>query len=949
LTQKQIALPRTSFGLLFALLFSCASLHAQDSAPILPKDLSQPIPFDSTVLTGKLPNGLTYYVRKNAKPEHRAELRLAVNVGSMQEDDDQRGLAHLIEHMAFDGTAHFEKAQLINYLESIGMRFGPDINASTSFDETVFQLDIPTDSSAILSNGLLILEDWAHSVSLDDDKIDKEKGVVLEEWRLGRGADARMRDKEYPFLFKDSRYAERVPIGTYESLTHFTHAALKRFYHDWYRPELMAVIAVGDFDPAKIRDSIVSHFGKIPTSASPRKREVYYVPGHADPYFVVATDSEAGGSSVGVYYEHPTEPESRHEDYRRQLVEGMFTGMLNDRFDELARKPDPPFINGGGSEGELVRTRSTFVVEASTKDSGITTGLGTLLRESKRAEVHGFTQSELDRQKDNYMRSIESAYAERDKTESENYAEEYVRVFLNGEPSPGIAYEYAMYKSYIPSITLEEVNKVAARFITDSNRVVTVDGPKKASAGIPSIDQIKAVFASADTAGTNAYVDSVGSGPLVDPMPTPGSITQEGERKEISVTELRLSNGARIILKPTDFKNDEIVMSAFSEGGTSLLADSDIIPAATATAIVDQGGLGNFNLLTLQKKLAGTIAGATPHISELEQGFSGSSSVKDLETMFQLVYLYFTAPRKDSSAFLSYKQRLYGILQNRNDRPEAAYSDTISVTMSQHNPRSRPWSMAMLNELNLDKSYRIYRDRFADAGEFTFLFVGSFTMDQIKPLLAKYIAPLPSAHRNEHWRDLGISPPKGVIEKEVDRGVEPKSEISLIFTGPFAWSPEHRYAMSSMGDVLSIKLREALREDKGGTYDVSVNPGTAEYPQSRYTLSISFGCDPARLAELTQLAFAVIDSVKRFGVDSLTLAKVKEQQRREREVGLKENGFWLSYLEYYYDHGEDPGQILKLEDRMKLLNSQFIQDAANQYIDMKNYVKVVLLPETKSK
>ncbi|HLX11336.1 MAG TPA: insulinase family protein [Bacteroidota bacterium] len=903
-----------------------------------------PLPFDSAVVKGKLPNGLTYYIRKNGKPEHRAELRLVVNAGSVLEDEDQRGLAHVLEHTAFRGTARFPKKQLINFLESVGMRFGPDVNAYTDFDETVFMLQVPTDTAAILEKGIEILADWSHAISFDPTSVDTERNVVIEEWRLGRGAGARMRDKIFPVLFKDSRYAVRLPIGDVNTLRTFKLETLKRFYQRWYRPDLMAVIVVGDCDPKTVQDLITREFSPISNPPTPADRVYYPVPDHREPLYTIATDSEATISQVTVYTKHSVRDQSTEGAYRRSLIENLYSSMFNQRLGELARKSDPPYVYGFTGNEQLVRTKESYFLQSAVKDSGIERGLQTLLTEAARVRKYGFSASELDRIKNDMLRSVESAFLERDKTESENYADEYIRNFLQGEPSSGIAYEFGLYKKLIPSITLEDVNGVSSEWITDSNRVVAVTAPSKKTTAIPTIGELRSIFESVNTAEITPYVDTVSAAPLVENLPSPGTLVKTNERPTLGVSEWLLSNGIRVILKPTDFKNDEVTFSAFSPGGTSTAADSDFIAASTATTIVEQGGIASFDLVTLEKKLSGKLVNVSPSIDELDEGMSGSSSVKDLETMFQLIYLYFTAPREDSSAFLSLKSRFKGVLENRSADPRSAFGDTVEVTLAQHHPRREPWSVETIDKLNLHRSYEIYKQLFADAGNFTFVFVGSFKSDQIKPFILQYLGSLPNLHSNRMWKDIGVRPPKGIIEKSVFRGAEPKSEVRIIFSGPLQHPAKSRYGISALAEVLRIKLREAMREDKGATYYVSVSPQPEQKPDSEYTFTISFGCAPEKVDDLTKTAFSQIDSVKKFGVGDLYITKVKEAERRERETSLKENGFWLNHLRFYYSNDEDPEQMLNFDKLVASLSSDGIKQWANKYLDMNNYIHAALYP-----
>ena len=914
---------------------------AADSAP----PLSTPLPADPLVRTGRLPNGLRYWVRRNGKPEGRAELRLVVDAGSVLEDDDQRGLAHFVEHMAFNGTAHFAKQELVHYLESIGMRFGADLNASTGFDETVYMLMVPTDTAATLERGLDILEDWAHAVTFDSTEIEKERGVVIEEWRGGQGAGARMRDKQLPILFRGSRYAVRLPIGDRQVLETFDPRALRRFYADWYRPDLMGVVAVGDFDPARVEQLIVRHFGPLRNPPGERPRPEAPVPPNRETLVAIATDPEATGTSVSVVWKQPDRDTRTVGDYRRGLVEALYNRMLDNRLDEIVQRPDAPFIGASSSLGGFVRNSSAYEMGAAVRDGGVLRGLQALLTEAARVERFGFTPTELEREKREMLRGIERAYAEREKTVSAAYAGEYVSSFLEDEPSPGVAYEYMLYRTLLPGIGLPEVNRLAREWLVDTNRVVLVNAPDKPGS-VPSEAALLAVFDSIGRQPLTAYTDSVGAGPLVERTPPPAAVTSTRRIPELGVTEWRLANGVRVIAKPTDFKADEVLMTAYSPGGTSLAADSTFIAASTAALVVSAGGVGRFGRVELEKALAGQAVRVGPFVSDREEGFSGSASPRDLETLLQLVYLYVTAPRQDSAAYAALMQRLRASIANRGLSPNAAFSDTLQVTLAQHNPRARPLTPALLDEMNLGTSYRFFRDRFADAGDFTFVFVGSFTPDTLLPLVQRWLGALPAHGRVDRPRDIVIAPPTGVVTRTVVRGAEPKSRTALVFTGPARFDRQTRYVLSSLADVMEIELRESLREELGGTYSVDVSAGLDRDPRPQYSLSIDFGSAPERADELTRAVFAVIDSLRRTGPAATDVAKVAEAQRRDRETAIKQNGYWLGQLAGSDRYGWDPRQILTGETLINSLSAPMLRDAARKYLRTDNYVRVTLVPET---
>ncbi len=654
---------RAAFGLIAALAVLPLAGHgraaeAPQTAPAagqaaLPgtAPLAATIPMNPQVTAGTLPNGLHYFIRANKKPEDRAELRLVVNAGSVLEAADQRGLAHFVEHMAFNGTEHFPKQELESFLESIGMRFGQDLNAYTSFDETVYMLQVPTDKPEVLSKAFQVLEDWAHNVTFDADEVVKERGVITEEWRLGRGADARMRDKQFPILLAGSRYADRLPIGDMDVVQHATKAQVTKFYDDWYRPDLMSVIAVGDFDAAAIERIVKTDFTPIAEPASPKPRPTYDVPDHPGTRYAIATDKEAAGTSVTVYHLSPAPDQTTVGAYRQQIVEGLFGSMLSARYTEIAQKPDAPFLGAGASRGSFVRTEDASSLGAAVKDGGVEQGLDALFTEAARVARFGFTASELDRQKQRLMSSIDHAVAEKDNADSGDLADELVRHATDREPAPGIVYESGLYHRFLPQITLAEVNALAKDWVPDDNRVVVVSAPEKAGVAVPDEKQLAAVMDEASTKDLTPYVDTVDAQPLVPDAPTPGTVVKASPANTYGITEWTLSNGVHVVLKPTTFKADDIEFRASSPGGLSLASDADYIAARTASIVVPAGGLGTFSAIDLRKALAGKVAGVRVGFTDTDDTLSGNASKKDLETMFQLIYLTFTAPRADPAMF----------------------------------------------------------------------------------------------------------------------------------------------------------------------------------------------------------------------------------------------------------------------------------------------------------
>ena len=922
-----------------------SSLGAQDSARTgPPPKLSAPLPVDPAITTGVLANGLHYYIRVNHRPEKRAELRLVVNAGSVLEDSSQRGLAHMVEHMAFSGTTHFRKQELVDYLESTGVRFGADLNASTSFDETIYKLTVPTDSAKLFDKGFQILADWSRGLTFDSTELARERNVVIEEWRLGRGASARMRDKQFPIVFSGSRYAQRIPIGDKHTLETAPRAQVKRFYDDWYRPDLMAVVAVGDFDKVKVERMIRAQFASWSAKKVKRPRALFPVPDHDSTLVTIATDSEATRSTVAVYYLQPLQPQKTVGDFRQEMLGSLYNDMLNARLQEIAQRPGAPFIGAFSNQGRLIRSKDVYVLTALVPDSGVETGLRAAVTEGERVAQHGFTATELDRAKREMLRGMESAYAERDKTPSASFVSEYEGAFLEHTATASIAQQYTLYQQLMPGIQLAEVNSLAHKWLSNRSRVIVVNAPQKAAAALPSAQALRAVLDSAAHVPVAAYTDSVSTAPLVPTLPTAGKIVSSSRIASVGVTEWKLSNGARVLVKPTDFRDDELLFRAYGPGGTSVVSDSDYLDATIATAAVDAGGIGTFNATSLQKALAGKSVQVGEYIGAIQQGVSGGGSPKDLETMMQLIFLTFTAPRADSAAFEAYRNKIEVLLANRAASPSAAFADTLDLTLSQHHVRAKPPSAQDMEYVRLHHAISIYKQRFADASNFTFVFVGTIDTTKLKPLVEQYIASLPATHAGEKWKDVGMSYPAGVITREVKRGMEPKAQTAIVFTGPFDFTWENVQQISALSDLLEIKLRERLRQDLGGTYGVGVSASPAHYPKESYALRIDFGSAPERAGELQKAVFAEIDSVKTNGVSEKDLQKIRETDLRERETSLRQNRTWLNLLASYDVNSWDPSLILKYDDNVRALSSASLQAAARKYFDMSRYVVVQLLP-----
>jgi zinc protease len=907
---------------------------------------SDPMPVDAAISQGQLPNGLRYYVRSNKKPEKRAELRLVVKAGSILEDDDQQGLAHVAEHMAFNGTKNFPKHEVVSFLESLGMRFGADINASTSFDETIYTLTVPTDKPGVLERALLILDDWARNVTFDPAEIDKERGVVMEEWRLRRGAGARMQERILPILLKGSRYAERVPIGKTEVLQNFKHERLKQFYADWYRPDLMAVVAVGDFDQAAVERLVKAQFASMPKPATPRPRPTYDVPDRIGTSYAVMTDKELTTTSVSVDHLVPTRPYGTVGVYRQRLVDRVFGSMLSARLAEIAQKPEAPFISAFAGRGAFIgRTKDSASLGALVKDGGVERGLAAVLDEAHRVAQFGFTATELDRQRQTILRGRERALAEKENVQAASRANEYVRNFLNGETLPSLDDEYALVARFVPEITLDEVNRMAKDWFPETNRLVVVSAPEKAGVAVPDEAALAAVFKDAPGRDLTAYVDRVAGTVLMETPPPPASIVKETKKEAIGITEWELSNGVKVVFKPTTFKQDEIVFRAVSPGGHSLASDADFIPASTATAAVTAGGLGTFSSADLRRVLTGKIAIASPFIGELEEGMSGTASPKDVETLFQLIHMRFTQPRADPTIFSAQTAQMKTLMANQSNTPGYAFSVALLEIVGQNHPRRRVPTAATIDQWNLEKSMAFYKDRFADASDFTFVFVGNLDLAVMKPLVERYIATLPSIRRKETWKDVGHRLPTGVITKSVAKGIEPKSQAAILFSGPFEYTQEQRMAFSAMTHILQTRLLETIREELGGTYSISASPGFTRHPVSTYTISIAFGADPARLDDLIARVHKEIERFRTEGPTEKQVSDEREALLRSFETSSKSNGFVVGQLTAAYQNNEDPAAIWAAPDRYKKIDAAMIHQAAKKYLSGENRVQVTLVPE----
>jgi zinc protease len=904
------------------------------------------LPFDSAVRTGKLPNGFTYYIRHNEEPKDRVIMYLVNKVGSVLESDDQQGLAHFMEHMSFNGTRHFPKNELVSYLQQSGVRFGADLNAHTAFDETVYELPLPTDKPEILKNGIQIMRDWAQEATLDPVEIDKERGVVLEEKRLGKGASERMQRQYLPVLLNNSRYSLRMPIGIDEVLNNFKPEAIKRFYKDWYRPDLQALIIVGDIDVNQMEASIKAKFSDLKNPVNEKVRTKYTVPLSGSNQFLAVTDKEMPVTVAEVMIKHVALSLRTASDYRANIIRELFNQMLDNRFNELSHQANPPFAQGGAAINDFIGGIDSYDLSVVAKPHELEGGFKAAWRETEQLKRFGFTATELERAKASYLSQLESALNEQHKTNSVSYVKEYQQYFLKGTASPGIRTQYALTKTNMPGITLDEVNTFAKVQITDKNRDILVLAPESEKAALPNEQTFLTWIKSVEQENIQLFKDEVSTRQLLSKSPVPGKMTGELKDTVSGVTTVKLSNGVTVLLKPTHFKDNEILFTGFSNGGTSLYSDADYQSASNAGNIIPSFGAGNYSLTELNKYMADKQLGVQPFIDERMQGVRGGATPKDLETALTLLYAYFTEPRKDKGLFESVINRSKAALANRGNDPSNVFKDSVSAILGNYNIRRTGPTVEKVNQIDLDKTYRIYRERFGDASGFVFTFVGSFDNKTITPLLEKYLGSLPASWSNRAAKDLGIQIPKGKIEKTIYKGTEPKATIELIWSGDFNYTQQDIIALDALKECLQIRLIERLREDESGVYAPAAFQASTKLPNPYYRLGVYFGCDPKNVDKLIASTQNEIDKLKAQGPPQLNVDKWKAEALRVHESALTNNKWWLGYLNGQKVNQEGIDGYKSYPADVNTIIPALVQEAAKKYLSGANYIRVVMLPES---
>jgi zinc protease len=907
-----------------------------------------PYPVDQDVLIGRLPNGLTYYIRHNAEPKNRAQFWLVVNAGAIQEDLDQNGLAHFAEHMCFNGTKNFEKHAIIRYLQSIGMKFGPEINAFTSHDVTNYMLqNVPLENPANLDTALMVLFDWAHLVSFEDEEIDLERGVIHEEWRTGMGSQRRIRNAYFRTLFEGSKYATHDVIGDMNIVTKFDPEVIRRFYSDWYRPDLQAIIAVGDFDVKEMQQKIVQMFSAIPAHPAPRLRHTEMVPDHTETKVSIVTDKEARMVQVMLFYKHPAVTDKATLEYsRNSLMQELYNAMLNARLNELVQQAEPPFIGAMSAYRNFVRSSDMYMAMAYLNNPDPTKAIHALVQENARVLQFGFTETELERAKKEFMSSFEKRYNERTNRKSEDFCWEYYGHFLNNEPIPGIEFEFDMVKSFLPGISLKEVNGLAHEWITEKNRVVVLTAPEAYAGSLPDEATLLRIIDEAGKTPVTAYVDAVNTKPMHNLNLKPGTVKKTSFDDKTGHHVWTLSNGAKVVIKPTKNKEDEIIFAAYSKGGTSLYENNELITAQFTPTVIDMGGIGEFNNIELGKLMADKVVRLSPYIGPLDEGFNGSTTPRDLVTMLELLNLYFMQPRADEQAFRSFMARQQGLLKNRANDPGSAFSDTLTNTLYNNHPRRRPMTADLLVEADFNRMASIFAERFSNAGDWTFYFVGNIDPITAKPLIEKYIGSIPGSKKRENWQDRKEQTAEGVIKKRIETPMQvPKATVAVMQGGSFNYTAKERMLLSFINDILDQKYTETIREQEGGTYGVSVQTSMTQYPKPTYRLITYFTCAPERADHLTAIIYQQIELMKNEGPTQKELTNVVENKLKERAEMVKENRFWMRGLRFLYENGENTLDTEQYNQLVRSITAKDVQDAVGKFYPGKNIVEIIQLPK----
>ena len=910
-----------------------------------------PLPVDKNVRIGQLDNGLTYYIRHNKLPENRAEFYIAQKVGSILEEPQQRGLAHFLEHMAFNGTKNFpgddKGLGVIPWCETVGIKFGTNLNAYTSIDETVYNIsNAPIDRTGVLDSCLLILHDWSNYILLKDDEIDKERGVIREEWRSRNSGMLRVYTDLLPTIYQGDKYADCMPIGSIDVINNFPYKDIRDYYHKWYRPDLQGIVIVGDIDVDTVEAKLKAVFADVQKPVNPAERTYYPVTDNKEPIVAIGTDKEVDDPSIEIYFKQDATPDSEKNNVgylASQYMTSMISSMLNARLSELVQSANPPFTRASSyySDFFVAKTKEAFALSASSKADGIETALKTLLQETERARRFGFTESEYARARANYLQSLESAYNEREKTKHGSYVREYVQNFLNGEPIPGIEAEYAMMNQLAPNIPLQAMNMVMQQLVPDSNQVVIIAGPAKESLKYPTKEEVINLLKGMKDLDLQAYVDKVSDEPLMKEAPKGGKIISEKEGDIYGSTKLVLSNGVTVYVKKTDFKADEIRMKGTSLGGKSIFPDKDALNFAVMDNVIAVGGLGNFSQVDLTKVLAGKKVSVNAGLGATTENVFGTCSPKDFETMMQLTYLTFTAPRKDAEAFESFKNRMKAQLESAQANPLSSINDSLQKAMYNNHPRVVMMKPEMVDQIDYDRILEMYNDRFKDASDFTFYFVGNIDLETAKPLIAEYLGALPAINRKETFKDTKMSIRKGVYKNEYAKEQQtPTATIVFLYSGKAPYTLKNDILLSFATQVLDMVYTEEVREKAGGTYGVNCFGDLQKYPKEQLLLQIVFQTDPAKK---DKLAGIVVDELKKLaaeGPSDVHLQKVKEYMLKKYADNQKENGYWMNNLNDYFYYGMDMTE--GYTDIVNSITAKDIQKFVSDLLKQGNEIEVTM-------
>ena len=917
---------------------------------------SMPIENDPSVRTGKLPNGLTYYVKQNNWPEHRVNFYIAQRVGSLQEEESQRGLAHFLEHMAFNGTEHYPGNGVIDYTRSLGVEFGRDLNAYTSVDQTVYNInDVPSNRVSALDSCLLILKDWSNGLLLEGDEIDKERGVIHEEWRVRSSASQRMFERNLEKLYPGSKYGKRMPIGLMSVVDNFKYNEIRDYYHKWYRPDNQAIVVVGDIDVDRTEAKIKEMFGAIPAPAADAAQVVdVEVPDNKEPIIVVDKDKEQQMNIIQVMYKTDPMPNEMKSDITYMLMKyaiDMACTMLDKRLDEKSQDPDCPYMQAGAGYGNYIfaKTKDCFQLFIAPKEGKTNEAVKAVTEEALRASQHGFTATEFARVKDDYMSNLEKQYNNRNQINNDRFGREYCAHYLNNEPYPSIEWTYQMMNMIAPNVGVEMINQLMAQMMptTDENLVVLNFNPDKEGVALPAESELMGAINAAQEAKLEAYVDNVKDEPLMTVMPKPGKIVKETENKQLGFKELILSNGAKVILKPTTFKDDEIRYKAVSKGGSSLYGPEDWANCQMFDAVIGMSGLGNFSSNELEKALAGKNANVDLSMSTTRESLSGNSTKKDLETMFQMNYLYFTSIKKDEKAVTSLLNMLETQLKNKNTVPMAIFGDSVKNTIYNHSWRERPFNAENVKDINYDRVLEIAKERTANAADFTFYFVGSFDEATIKPLIEQYIASLPAKKgQAEDFKEVTQLATGNVVNEFIQKMETPQATAVMMWHSSLApYTMENDIKADITGQVLETLLLKKVREDEGAAYSPNGYAGMSMIGKKPFIQSVaSISMKPEKKDIVLNIMRESLNEIANGQVEADALQKIKEKMLKDYDTNAKSNGSWINMLNTYNDYNLDLFNGYK-EAVNKVTAADISNFVKTQLLSAKNRIEVIMLPQ----